>query len=120
MAVQSTADLYENKEYYAQLIKGGKIRRIRLHGVVHSFSRPEICFQVIKQKRFDFAGYNFYKLNEIGIGSTEKEAELNYGKLIDAKLPVVYNSDNDIISFLKRIEMAPKYFEYFNYRNVKE
>lgn len=120
MAVQSTADLYENKEYYAQLVKGGKIRRIRFLGIVHSFSRPEICFQVIKPKKVHFAGYNFFRLNEIGIGTSEKEAELNYGKLIDAKLPVIYNSDNDIISFLQRIEMTPRYFEYFNYRNVKE
>lgn len=120
MIVISTLDLYENKEYYAQLVKSGKIRRIRVLGVVNSHSEPEVCFQVINQKRADFVGYNFYKLNEIGIGTTKNEAELNYGKLMDSKLPAIYNSDKEIIDILKRIEVAPNYFEYFNYRNMRE
>ncbi|MEY3498432.1 MAG: hypothetical protein RL308_101 [Bacteroidota bacterium] len=120
MRLLSTTDLHENREYYAQLIKGGKIRRIRLLGVVNTYPKPEICFQVIKQKRSDYVDYNFFGLNEIGIGTTSEEAEFNYGKLIDSKMPTIYNSDQEIEVFLKKIEMAQNQFEYYNYRNVRE
>lgn len=104
--------------YYAQLLKGGKIRRIRVLSVVNSHSMPEVCFQVINNTRNDFQSYNFFSLKEIGIGISHKEAELNYGKIVDSKLPPVYNSDEEIVSFLIKIEKGPTKFEYYNYRNV--
>lgn len=119
MRVTTTLDLHENKEYYAQLVKGGKIRKIRLLGIINSNSRTEVCFQVIDKNLRYLESYNFYSIHEIGIGAYEYEASQNYGKLIDSKSPPIYNSDEEITCWLKRIETAPRRYEYFNYRNVK-
>lgn len=111
----SISDLVENKEYYATLSKGGKVKKIRVLGVVKSYSKPEIFFQVLYKNK-PYPLYSIFLYNEIGIGLTKEDAIVNYGKLIDDNTPVRYYSDDELEKHLKKIQTSYNKFDYFNAR----
>lgn len=119
MTIKTTTDLSTNKEYYAQLVEDGKVRRIRFLGIVKSRPKPEICFQWLTNSTKTYHHFNFFGLNEIGIGTTHEEAKANYGRILDAKLPPAYDSDEDIEKDLRKIRTTTHKYEYYNYRNIK-
>lgn len=116
MSILSTSDLVENKQYYATLSPKGRVRKIRILGVVNSYSKPEIFFQVL-DGGIHFGAYSIFLFNEIGIGLTKEDATANYGKLVDGLTPSRYNSDDELKVHLQRVKIRPNKFEYFNYRN---
>ncbi|MBU3659501.1 MAG: hypothetical protein FGM14_06515 [Flavobacteriales bacterium] len=125
MKINSVENIFENFEYYLCIgkdFKGNyfKPRKIRLLGIIQEFNESElyVC-NLAKSGKQNYWVTKIISVHESGLGKTEQEAIYNYAKILDVKLNRAYESQESIYKDLKRIELAPNRFTYFNYRDVK-
>lgn len=124
--IKSVEDLYENVEYYLYIgkdLKGNLIipRRVRLLGIVQEFKNSEFYVgNLSRSKKQSYWVTGIYGIHESGIGKTEQEAIANFRKIQDAKLDRAYGSQEAVHEDLRKVEVSPTRYTYYNYRNVRE
>jgi hypothetical protein len=88
MTIQNVNDLVVNHVYFITLSKKQKAFKSKYLGCVKTKHEPDFYFKHLERKGFKDS-ISYFGINEIGIGNTKEDTQLNYGKL-KVELPEIH------------------------------